>query len=115
MSYSPFADDFLAMMPRLVTLAPFLGTTGSGGRSYGPAKQYHAYVTADSKAIFSPTGQTVFSTSRILMHPKATDGTVLAALNPDSLLTLDDGTKPRIIQAGALYDEAGVVSWDIRT
>lgn len=115
MSYSAWADNFLSMMPMLITLAPRTGTTGSGTPSYGPAKSYHAYVTADSKAVYSATGTVVFSTSVIIAHPKATDSTILVSITPDAKLTLPDGTTPRILTIGSISDESGVVCWEIRT
>jgi hypothetical protein len=116
MSYSPFADDFLDMLAQTITLSAYLGVTGNGTRSYGPAKIYHAQITSDSKAIYSATGQVVFSTSVIIFHPKATDSTVLTAITPDAKIVLPDGTSPRILQIGSAADETGgTVYFEIRT
>jgi hypothetical protein len=113
-SYSPFADDFLDMLTQTVTLAPFAGVTGKGQRSYGTARQYHCRVSADEKAIFTATGQTVFSAGKIMLHPKAVDGTVLTTITPDAKLTLPDGTSPRIVSIGSTSDETGVVYFEVR-
>jgi hypothetical protein len=117
MSYSAWADNFLDVLSQTVTLAPYTGITGNGQKSYGTPHVYHAYVTADSKAVFTATGQTVFSTSMILFHPRAVDGAVLTAITSDALLTLPDGvTKPRLLTIGPYYDESGlVVCWEART
>lgn len=114
MSYSPFADDFLDMYPSVITLTPYT-VTGTGAHIRGTARQYHAYVVADSKAIYTATGQMVFSTSVVIMHPKSLDNVVLVSATPDAELTLPDGTKPKILSIGGLDDESGTVAYEIRT
>ncbi len=115
MSYSPFADRFLDLLTQTVTLASFAGITGNGQRSYGTARQYRCRIEQNEKAIYGASGQVVFSTGRIILHPKALDGTVLTSITPDALLTLPDGTKPRILAAGSTSDEVGTVYFELRT
>lgn len=114
MSYSPFGDDFLDVYTKIITLTPFT-VTGSGTHVPGTPHSYRAYVSASSKALFSSTGAVVFSTSVILAHPKAVDGTVLTSVSPDMDVVLPNGAKPRILQIGTLDDEQGVCAIELRT
>lgn len=114
MSYSAMADDFLPELNHIVTLTPTT-VTGNNTRIPGTPHQYHARIEQDAKAVYTATGQVVFSTGRVLLHPKSLDGTVLTAVNPDMMLTLPDGTKSRILTIGAMEDEVGIVYYEVRT
>lgn len=116
MSIGNLAEAFAFMMTESVVIKPFLGVTGSGVRSYGPAKIYPCRMTEDAKPIFTATGEQVVSTSTILVYPRATDGTVLASLSADAALTLSDGTSPRILRAGSILDfDGALIYWRIFT
>ncbi|MCA1666909.1 MAG: hypothetical protein LC793_05800, partial [Thermomicrobia bacterium] len=83
MSISNLAEIAALGMTQIITIKPFLGTTGSGTRTYGPAKTYLCRVREDQKPIFTATGQQVVSTAVVEVYPRATDGTELTVVNAD--------------------------------
>jgi hypothetical protein len=113
---SPLADIAALGMTQQVKIKPYLGTTGSGGRLYDTERTYPCRTQEDNTPIFTATGQQVVSKATIEVYPRATDGTVLVAINVDSFITLPDGTSPRILHAGAVYDLAGgTIKWRVLT
>lgn len=108
------SEDFLDVYTKIITLTPFT-TTGSGTHVPGTPHSYHAHISADAKAVYSATGQTVFSTSVVIFHPRSLDNVVLTAATPDMDLKLPDGTHPRILTIGSLDDELGIVAYECRT
>jgi hypothetical protein len=116
MSVGSLADAFAFAMTKSVTIAPYLGVSGNGARQYGPAKTYPCRISETQTPIFTATGQQVVSTTTIAVYPRATDGTVLAAVNADARLTLPDATAPRILRAGSVDDlDGGVIYWVLHT
>lgn len=116
MSISNLAEIAALGMTQIITIKPYLGTSGSGGRSYGPAKTYLCRVKEDQRPIFTATGQQVVSTSTVEVFPRATDGTELTAVNADSGITLPDGTAPRLLRAGSDIDfEGATIRWRLMT
>lgn len=116
MSISNLAEIAALGMAQTLVIKPFLGSTSSGGRSYGPAKNYPCRVKEDQKPIFTAAGQQVVSTATIEVFPRATDGTELVAVNADSAIILPDGTAPRILHAGSVIDfEGATIKWRILT
>lgn len=118
MSYSPFADESLDLMTQTVTLAPFTGRNSYGDMTWGAAKTYHCRISDASAAVYTASGEEIHPHATILIHPKATDGTVLTTLGvePDNAkITLPTGETPRILSVGANFDEAGIVYWKVMT
>lgn len=115
-SISNLAEAFAFMFTETVKIKPYLGPTGAGGRLYGPEKVYHCRIQEDAKPIFTATGQQVVSTSTLFVHPRAVDGTLLAALSVDSSITLPDLTSPRLLRAGMVNDfDGSPIYWRLLT
>ncbi len=116
MSISNLAEIAALGMTQIITIKPYLGTTGGGIRSYGPAKTYLCRVKEDQKPIFTTTGQQVVSTSTVEVFPRATDGTELTVVNVDSQIVLPDGTSPRLLRTGSVDDfDGNPIFWRILT
>jgi len=116
MSISNLAEALSFDMAKIVTIKPYLGTTGSGQRTYGPAKTYPCRIREDAKPIFTATGQQVVSTSTIEVFPRATDGTILTALSVDAVITLPTGESPRLLRAGSVDDfDGNPIFWRLLT
>lgn len=107
MSVSSYAGPLRALMGQECTVAPFLGVTGNGARSYGPARTYRCYEAPTNDLIVSTTGQQVVASARTHIYPVALDGTVLLTLGVDDRLTLPDGRTPRLLKAETQYDQFG--------
>lgn len=116
MSVGNLAQVFAFAMTQTVKIKPSLGPTGNGGRLYGTERIYPCRVQEDAKPIFTATGQQVVSTTTIEVYPRATDGTVLMSIDANAVVTLADGTSPRILKAGSVHDlDGGIIYWRVLT
>jgi hypothetical protein len=116
MSISNLADIAALGMAQQVRIKPYLGVSGNGQRSYDTERTYPCRIQEDAKPIFTATGQQVVSTSTIAVYPRSVDGVVLTSLSADSMITLPDGTSPRVLKAGSVNAlDGGIIEWRILT
>jgi hypothetical protein len=107
MSVSSYARPMRGLMGAQCTIKPYLGLTGNGTRSYGTQRTYQCYVDPTNQLVVNAQGQQVVASVRTHIYPVALDGTVLAAIGVDDVLTLPDGRTPRLLTAETQYDQRG--------
>ena len=92
--------DFADMMPTTATFANVASTNIYGKKTAGAPVSFKCHISRNNREVYTPEGVIIVKGGSIQM-----DG--IYAVQDTAVLTLPDGSTPKIIAVKTFYDESG--------